>query len=31
MYLYNLPEKRYERVRNQNDKFRLYYDETSKN
>ncbi len=31
MYLYNLPEKRYDRARNYNAKFRLNYDINNQN
>jgi hypothetical protein len=31
MYFYNLPEKRYDRARNFNGKFRLYYDNLNQN
>ena len=31
MYIYNLPEKRYDRARNFYGKFRLYYDLTNQN
>jgi hypothetical protein len=31
MYLYNLPENRYDRARNHKGKFVLYYDKNSQN
>jgi hypothetical protein len=31
MYLYNLPENRYDRARNHKRKFSLYYDKNSQN